>query len=70
MKKMTPFEGTIAGLDAGAASMRIELDNGTIKVYHGEDGDLLLSVLNVKAGTWDKLWDTMKTSGVVKKERC
>jgi hypothetical protein len=62
-KEMTPYEATIAGLEAGAASMRIELDNGTIKVYHGSDGDLLLSVSNVKAGTWNKLWKVMEESG-------
>jgi hypothetical protein len=64
-KNMTPYEATLAGLEAGAASMRIELDNGTIKVYHGTDGDMLLSVSQVKSGTWDKLWKVMKESGTV-----
>ena len=60
---MTPYEATLAGLEAGAASIRVELDNGTIKVYHGEDGSLLLHVSGVKDGTWDALWALLRASG-------
>lgn len=60
---MTPYEATISGLDAGAASIRIELDNGAIRVYHGEDGSLLLHRINVKSGTWDKLWVMLENIG-------
>ena len=62
---MTPTEAREAGLDAGAASLRIETDNGTLKVYHGEGGALLLDVSGVKAGTWDALWALLEGCGKV-----
>jgi len=62
---MTPYDATLAGLDAGAAGIRLEMDNGTLKAYHSEDGVLLLDVKNVKAGTWDAIWALMKASGDV-----
>ena len=61
--KFTPYDATLKGWDAGAASIRLELDNGTIKVYHGEDGDLLLHISEVRNGTWDTIWDILKSSG-------
>jgi len=63
---MTPYDATIKGLDAGAAGIRLEMDNGTIKAYHSEGGALLLDVRKVKAGTWDAIWALMKASGKVK----
>lgn len=65
---MTPYDATVAGLESGAASMKIELDNGTIKVYHGADGDLSLHVSHVKYGTWNELWKLMMESGIVETE--
>ena len=62
---MTPYEATINGLDAGAATIRLEHDNGTIKAFHGEDGKLLIHVEAVKAGTWDKLWELLENSGKI-----
>ena len=62
---MTPYEATLAGLDAGAASVRIELDNGTIKAYRTDDGSPLLDVSDVKAGTWDALWTLLEGCGKV-----
>jgi hypothetical protein len=63
---MTPYDATLVGLDAGAAGIRLEMDNGTLKVYHTEGNALLLDVKNVKAGTWDAIWALMKASGKVK----
>jgi len=62
---MTPYEAERAGMDAGASHIRIETDNGTLKVYHGDDDLLLLDVSGVRAGTWDRLWDLLETCGTV-----
>ncbi len=62
---LSPYEAELAGLDAGAASVRIELDNGKLWAYHGGDGTLLLEVSGVKAGTWDALWAILENCGSV-----
>ena len=62
---MTPCEATLKGLDAGASSILLELDNGTITAHHGSDGSLLLEVSDVRAGTWDALWALLESCGKV-----
>lgn len=49
----------------GVASVCIVLNNGTLKVRHGEAGTLLLEVSGVRVGTWDKLWSLLESSGFV-----
>jgi hypothetical protein len=61
--EMTPYEATLAGLEAGAAGIRIELNNGKITVYHSEAGAILLKRKKVKAGTWKALWALLENSG-------
>ena len=50
-------------VDAGAASMHVELEDGRINVRHGTDKALLLTVSDVQAGTWAALWALMESSG-------
>lgn len=45
--------------ETGAASLRIELKNGTIYVYHGTSGDLLFSKTAFE-GDWSKMFDQIK----------
>ena len=54
---------TTTKVEAGAASMRVKLEDGSINVYHGTDKALLLTVSGVRAGTWDALWALMESSG-------
>lgn len=60
-KKM-PFEATLEGLDAGAACIKVENNNGVIEVTNG-DGVVLLQAKNVKAGTWDSIWNILESCG-------
>jgi hypothetical protein len=62
---MTPTEAQSAGLEAGAAILTIELQNGFLTVCRGADGDCLLRVSGVQAGTWDRLWTVLEKSGKV-----
>lgn len=48
-------------IEKGAASVFIELANGDITVTHGTDKAILLYIPNAKAGSWDKLWDFLRT---------
>ncbi len=57
---MTPYEATLQGIDAGAASITISLEDGNISVHHHE-GPLLLEVKNAEAGSWDKIWETLRS---------
>ena len=49
--------------ELGAASMRVELSDSTIKVFHGTDR-VLLAEGRVKHGTWDALWALLDKAGV------
>jgi hypothetical protein len=62
---MSPSEAMEKGLEPGAARLVIRLDNGELEVNHGEGGALLLRMLKVKAGTWDRLWELLETCGEV-----
>lgn len=48
-------------MEKGAASIKIELANGIITVYHGTDGDILLQFPAVE-GSWDIIWQGIKTA--------
>ncbi len=39
----------------GAASIKIEKENGMIQIYHGTDGDLLDS-FKATDKSWDMIW--------------
>lgn len=47
--------------ERGEASILIKLENGNIIVEHGTEhnGIPLLVKKNVKAGSWDKIWETL-----------
>ena len=62
----TNYELTIEGIEAGAASIHIELSGGNIVVKHGTDGSVLKEIKNAEAGSWDKLWDTINSIESVK----
>ncbi len=49
--------------ETGEASIRIELRSGNITVWHGteDNGTPLLEILNAKAGSWDKIWETLNS---------
>lgn len=49
--------------EAGAASLRIELKNGTISIYHGTDGALLAVLKNAPSGTWLTMWNKLLAIG-------
>ena len=58
-KTKTPYELRIEGLEAGAASIFIELSQGTITVKHGTDGTVLKRIDRAKDGSWNKIWDAI-----------
>lgn len=47
------------GLDPGSASIRIDLHDGKIIVYHGQDGGVLKTIPEAKAGSWNKIWEVL-----------
>jgi hypothetical protein len=47
--------------ESGSASLRIELKDGTIYVYHGTDGDLLFSKTAFR-GDWAKMFNQIKSN--------
>ena len=52
-------------LETGAASLFIEKNKGTLKVYHGTDKTLLYSS-EVYQGYWDNLWEAIKNNHLTK----
>jgi|DEB0MinimDraft_10_1074344.scaffolds.fasta_scaffold10688_5 hypothetical protein len=55
----TNYELRTEGLEAGAASIFIELSEATITVKHGTDGNVLKRINRVKDGSWDKIWEAI-----------
>ena len=47
-------------VERGEASIKIDLTDGMITVYHGTDGDVLHQVKNARKGSWDKLWKAIR----------
>lgn len=47
-------------VDSGAASLRIELSKGDIRIYHGTDGTELAYAEQVPEGTWSALCDMLR----------
>lgn len=45
--------------ETGTASIKIELEDSIIKVFHGTDGVLLFEK-EAKAGDWDKIWEAIQ----------
>jgi len=62
--KLSPAEAMNARLEAGAAHMHIEMNNGAIEVTNG-DGAVLQQSKNVPAGTWDLIWAILEAAGDV-----
>ena len=58
----TPYELRIKGIEAGAASMFIELSQGKITVKHGTDGTTLKEIHEAKPGAWDKIWEAINNA--------
>ena len=58
---MTNYEMTTKGIEAGAASVLIQLEGGKITVKHGTDKVILKQIDNAKAGSWDKIWNTINS---------
>ena len=62
--KLSPVEAMEAGLDAGAAEIRIVKNNGTMEVTNSS-GSILLQAKNVPAGIWTALWDILEDAGEI-----
>ena len=45
--------------ERGAASIRVELRDGGVTMFHGEDGSVLHHFPEVAEGTWDKMFDAV-----------
>ena len=50
---------TMIQLEKGEASLRVELNNGQVKVFHGTDGELLFKRLALE-GDWNKIINGLK----------
>lgn len=48
-------------IQTGAASLKVELTNGEIKVYHGTDGTLLFT-RTAFDGDWTKIINQLKNN--------
>ena len=48
-------------IQKGAASIKLELLNGTLTVYHGTDKKTLLVITNVQNGAWDSIWNVINS---------
>lgn len=55
-------------VEKGAASIVIELENGKITVTHGTAAVTLHEVENAQAGSWDKIWKTIRALKSVEPE--
>jgi len=47
-------------LERGSASIKVELSNGTITVWHGDEPTAILFQSPVVSGTWDAMWDVIR----------
>ena len=46
-------------VETGAASIRIELKDGNITIYHGEDGETLHHFQQVAEDAWANMFDSI-----------
>ena len=60
--KLSPAEAMERGLDAGAAGINIQHNNGVLEVTHSEGG-VLLQATDVPDGTWDAIWAILESAG-------
>lgn len=51
-------------LERGQASMRIELTDSCITVWHAEDNVVLAILKDAPDGTWDKIWERLEELGL------
>jgi hypothetical protein len=51
--------------ERGAASILIELENGTITIKHGTDGTVLHSLADAPEGTWRGMFAAFAALGIV-----
>ena len=56
---MTKRRKEIMQAETGAASIRIELSNGGVKIWHGEDNVVLQDFPQVAEGTWSNMFDSI-----------
>ncbi|MBC8146506.1 MAG: hypothetical protein H8E98_00805 [Bacteroidetes bacterium] len=49
----------LKNIELGAASIFIELKKGKITVRHGNCRTILKQIDNCKAGSWDKIWNSI-----------
>lgn len=56
-------DGDSPAIEDGAASILIALDQGCIRVTHGESGTVLAELGNAPMGSWDKLWACFDAMG-------
>lgn len=47
-------------LESGEASVKLELEDGKVKAFHGTDKSLLYES-KVKEGYWDNLWEAIES---------
>lgn len=58
-----------SAIERGAASIHIELSEGTITVTHGTDEVVLAQLKDAPEGTWDRMWDALETLGMERRVR-
>lgn len=56
-------------IERGAASIVITLEQGKITVTHGTARVVLHEVENAKAGSWDKIWNAIRSIESVKPQK-
>ena len=59
----------MASIESGGASIKIELKEGCITVFHGTDQNAVVQhKLDVKKGSWSQIWDTLRNLETVEKK--
>lgn len=51
-------------LERGSASLKMELSNGIITVWHGDEPTEVLFRAQVVSGTWDAMWGAIRMGEV------
>tara|TARA_B100001250_G_scaffold405598_1_gene423333 strand:- start:678 stop:839 length:162 start_codon:yes stop_codon:yes gene_type:complete len=44
----------------GSASIKIELQNNTITVYHGDDNTILHQAKATNKKVWERIWESIR----------
>ncbi len=51
-------------IERGAASFKMELSEGAIRIYHGTDKVMLAELIDAPEGTWDAIWKCFDSLGI------